>query len=322
MLSEIASHIQQTISNFTENDSLILNESHYKIDKNNFQPIIAAKPEGKALIFIDGGQAEILSAGNFCLSFIRVAAITFKDNQKTKCLQNEFYLFTTAAYQNKELYYQAKIFTRQEQLIEEQDLLISSSHPSIKTGLERAPIGKISAMARRFAELALARIIAADNAVNSNVPLIILDGTLEKTLANEEKYLGQLGNNVSSIAKTSSLFTATGNSPAVLLSRLSPPGVWHYPITEQTSLVKLNPAARHIFRFEGNRQALPHLIANSSDALFLGYPYGLILADKLARVSEQEKQSLSMQFLLKRENKALSEYLQNTNAHQILDRIS
>lgn len=317
MLSEIASHIKQAIKNYTENDSLILNSYHYKINKNNFQPIIAAKPEGKAIAFIDGGQAEILSAGNFCLSLIRVATIVLKDNEKIKYIQREFYVFTTAVYQDNDLYYQAKIFTKQEQLIDEKDLFISSSHPSIKTGLERAPIGKISTMARRLAELALAKTIAADNAVN----FIVLDGTLEKTFANEEKYLDQLSNNVSAIAKTSSLFTIFGNSPIVLLNRLSPPGAWRYPTTEKTSFIKLNPAAKHIFRFEGDGEVLPHLMQNSSDALFLGYPYGLTLADKLARVSEQEKKSLAMQFLLKRENKAISEYLQNTNAHEILDRI-
>jgi hypothetical protein len=60
---------------------------------------------------------------------------------------------------------------------------------------------------------------------------------------------------------------------------------------------------------------------NSSDALFLGYPYGLIAVDKLARVSNEEKRSMTMNILLRAENKDILEYLSTTNAHDILDRL-
>ena len=92
-------------------------------------------------------------------------------------------------------------------------------------------------------------------------------------------------------------------------------------IKEKTSFVKLHPQAKHVFRFEGDEEILPLLIYNSNDALFLGYPYGLILIDKIARVSNQEKNSLRMKFLLNKENKEISEYLRTADAHSILDNL-
>ena len=167
-------------------------------------------------------------------------------------------------------------------------------------------------MARRFAELALAKTTEAD--------YVLLDGTLEPTFKYEEMYLAELGSNVSALAKTNSLFTTCGNNPAVLLQKLSPhPHCWCYGIESRNYFIKLHPTAKHVFRFEGNTDILPYLIPQSTDPLFLGYPYGLTHADKMARVSNAERDSLKMSFLLREENKELASYLNVMNAHDILD---
>ena len=311
MINTISKHIKQVLTRFKEKDSLLFNNQLYTINKANFKEI-NVKNEPKTMAFIDGGQAEILSAANFCLSFIRIAAVTFQNTKRVNFVKNEFYLFTTALYQETELYYQSKIFSFAEALIEENDLFISSNDSSIKNGMERAPITKVANIARRFAELKLATQIKSD--------FIILDGTLEKTFNQEEKYLTLLPFNVSVLAKTSSLFTTLGNSPVVLLNKIGPQGCWCYFVNDTTAFVKLHSQARHIFRFEGNKEILPLLLENSSDALFLGYPYGLIFADKVARVSDEEKQALRMKFLLCKENREIVDYLQATNAHSILDK--
>lgn len=168
-------------------------------------------------------------------------------------------------------------------------------------------------MARRFAELAVAAMVAVD--------VIVLDGTLEPSFRNEEKYLPKLPVNVCALAKSSSLFTASGNSPVVLLNKLSPSGRWSYFVEEQSYFVKLHEKARHVFRFTGNKDFLPYLVENSTDALFLGYPYGLIAVDRFARVSNEEKRSLKMNLLLKADNKEIAEYLSATDAHDILDNL-
>ncbi len=313
MLQKISQEIRELLTNFSENDKIIFNNKPINISKNNFQPILPLT-EHKTIAFIDGGQAEILSAGNFCLSFIRIFAQTFKDNKKTNSYKNEFYLFTRAKEIEGKLFYLSKLFPLGDKLIQEDDLLIDSNDPTIRAGIERAPISRVTNIARRFAELSLATQVKAD--------FVILDGTLEPTFKNEEKYLTKLPENICSLAKTSSLFTTSGNSPIILLNKISLQDCWSYFLENKTYFVKLHQKAKHVFRFEGNPEALPHLIKNSQDPLFLGYPYGLIFADKLARISNTERNSLKTKFLLKKENREILNYLNTTNAHDILDTIS
>lgn len=339
MISEISRHLKEKINSFTGDDSLIYNSKIIKINKNNFETIPEI-PENKSIAFIDGGQAEIVSAGNFCVSFIRVAAVIFQNNKKISGCKKEFYLLTTARYVNDnlingnlangDLIYESKMFCSNsgDKLVAEKDLLISSTDPTIKAGIERAPISKISSMARRFAELSMASQVASGAASQTEADFVVIDGTLEQTYKNEEIYLGRLNAKVCSLAKSSSLFTVSGNSPAVLLNKLGLSGCWRYFVDKNGAeqnyfnyFVKLHEKAKHVFRFMGDKEALPYLAGNSSDALFLGYPYGLIAADKLARISNEEKNSLRMNFLLRSENKEIAEYLNTANVHEILDRM-
>ena len=312
MLDTISKELKAKIQQFPPSDHLIFNNNVIEIDKNNFEKIAPHHP-ALSIAFVDGGQAEIISAGNFCLSFIRVGALVYQDNIKVKDYQHEFYLLTTAKYENNDLIYESKIFSNTPSLLSESDLVISSNHHTIRRGMERASISSVANTARRFAELSLCAKITAD--------VIVLDGTLDPTLKDEEKYLSKLSANVCAIAKSSSLFTTSGNSPIVLLHKLSPQGCWNYSVEGDTFFVKLHPLAKHIFRYTGKKEFLSPLTENSTDALFLGYPYGLIAVDRLARVSNEEKKSLKMNILLKAENKEIAEYLSTTNAHDILDNL-
>ena len=122
------------------------------------------------------------------------------------------------------------------------------------------------------------------------------------------------------MAKSSSLFTVNGLSPVVLLNRMAPRGIWKYQLNDSTSFVKLHQNAKHVFRFEGI-DCLSYLISNCKDALFLGYPYGLILADQLARVSNEQKNSMRMKLILNEKNKEIKDALFTQNAHDILDNL-
>ena len=309
MLKDIAEYLRKKVELLSSEDKLIYNNKILAVDRNNFS-MISGEVKQKTIAFIDGGQAEILSAGNFCLSFIRIGALVFRDNKKTKDYKHEFYLLTTARYERGTLLYESKIFG--DRIIDENDLLISSEDSSIRIGMERAPISRVSSMARRFAELSLAKKVEAE--------VVVLDGTMETTFRNEEKYLN-LPENVCSIAKSSSLFTTSGNSPTVLLNQISPEGCWSYLVEGNSYFVKLHPGSKHVFRFMGDKEYLSLLSENSKDALFLGYPYGLIAVDKFARVSNSEKNTMRMNLLLRDENKKLADYLSTSDAHQILDNI-
>lgn len=362
MLSSITHEISTHIASFPHHDDhIIFNNKAVKIDHDKFQTINSSSIShsfSKIIAFLDGGQAEIINGGNFCLSFIRVAAQLFRENEilgkekesantektelmkkeliKKGLIKNDFYLFTKAVWRNNDLLYESSIFPlREGKIIDQNDLTISSYDSSLKVGNERAPITRVASLARRFAELALAQQISADHSADHSADYVVLDGTLEGTFTGEDKYLQQLPSAIAALAKTSSLFTTSGNNPIVLLNKLAPFGCWHYFVdnakdgqgtpTHQTYFVKLHPQSKHVFRLEGNTEVLPALlpilVEQSQDAVFLGYPYGLILADKLARVSNEERNALRMNFLLRKENKEIVEYLHSTNAHEILDKV-
>jgi hypothetical protein len=323
MITQISLAIKEKILSFPSEDKLLFNNKLIQIDKTNFIPINTPSTF-KTIAFIDGGQAEIISAGNFCLSFIRIFAQVFQNNQKKESFKHEFYLLTTAKWNSndlngskaEELFYESKIFPiLGEKLIEEDDLLISSNDATIKSGVERAAISKVTNIARRFSELSLAVKL------QEKVDFIILDGNLDATYKNENKFTSKLNANVSALAKTSSLFTVSGNSPVVLLNKINPNSCWSYFVDGKTYFVKLHEKAKHVFRFDGNKEVLPLLAANSHDAIFLGYPYGLIHTDKFARVSNEERNALRMQFLLRKENKEIMDYLSTSNAHEVLDKL-
>ena len=301
MLNQIALHLKKNLADFPQEDSIIFKNQRYQIHPKNFFQIY---PEKNEITFIDGGQAEIITSSTFCISFIRIVAVQFPSKHVTK---KEFFLLTTTKTKNNQIFYESKLFG--DMLINELDLYISSEDTSIKIGRERASITSITNIARRLAELSLA----------SSYQHVLLDGSLDNKYNNEEKYIKP---HFSALAKSSSLFTTSGNSPSVLLNKLGPEGLWKYELNQETSFVKLHPNAKHIFRFDGNKTIISSLISNSKDALFLGYPYGLILADTLARVSNSEKESLRMKFFLNNQNKDIIQYLQTSNAHSILDSLS
>ena len=83
--------------------------------------------------------------------------------------------------------------------------------------------------------------------------------------------------------------------------------------------IKLNKKSRHIFRFEVYKKnkfdvnEILTLLKINQDPVFLGYPYGLIEADKFARVTNNEKEYLKTILSLKR--------IEEKEAHEILDSI-
>jgi hypothetical protein len=331
MDKRIAHEIKSIIKTYSQNDKIIFKNRPLAVDLSNFSTIhpntdssendLLGKENNKTITYIDGGEAQIISVGNFCLSFIRIAAVKFCGVKKLDITKNEFFLLTSAKTNEGKLYYHSKIFPAVgEPLISELQLVIDSNDSTIRNGKERAQVSKVSNMARRFCELNLAKKLAKENYSD----YFFLDGTLEPTFLGEEELVNTLPNNVCALSKTSSLFTQLGNNPSILLSKIGPNGCFSYFLTDKTYFVKLHDSAKHVFRFETISdvdEILPLLLQNSIDPLFLGYPYGLIFADRIARVSNNEKSALSMKFLLNKENKEIADYLSTNNAHDILDRI-
>ncbi len=311
-LNILTQELLQKIKSFPKED--MFGENSY-FSPQNFFSINPARELDKTIAFIDGGQAELLSAGNFFAGFIRVAAIIMQGNQKIKQEKEEFFLLTTSINKKEDHWFESKIFSENKNLIREEDLLVSSQDHHLKNGTQAAKVSQALSMARRLAELALAAKIDAD--------FILIDGNLKKTLPKEEEFLLRLPRKVAALAKSSSRFTASGNSPAVFLNKFSPTGCWGYLMEEGDYFVKLQEKSKHVLPFEikdkEGLEMLPYLLPQCNDATFPGYPYGLILADRLARVSNEEKRILQSKILLDKKNEDILSYLSTLDAHDILD---
>ncbi|MCK4590008.1 MAG: hypothetical protein KAT77_06190 [Nanoarchaeota archaeon] len=308
-MDKIINSLKNIIPSHQE-DQICLDSKCVPIKKENFQEI--QPEENKLIAFIDGGQAQLLAAPNFSLDIVRIYVVIYKNKEKIKKLQKQFYILTKT---NEHLEFSVEIFG--DQIINPKDLTLSSLDPTLKQGTQRASINTIANIARRFSELAVCQEIAP------NVDFVILDGNLETTTTNENKYL-KLPNNVCALTKTSTLYSKKGNSVAGILNEISPETTWLYQVDKKNYFTKLHPKSNYVFHFQGNPQALNSLIQYSNDPVFPGYPYGLIYADRFARITNQEKEFLRTQLITKlgKDFEKLKKYINALNAHDILDNIS
>jgi len=340
IIDNIIKKLQETI-NF-DDDMLFFSEKGYKAIKileENFHKLETTKSDRK-IAFIDGGNAEILKAPNFSLQFIRVYAALFSHNRKIYSKKHEFYALITAE-NSKDILYKTKLFPSS--LLNEQNLIFHSYDKTLVSGINRASLSKIADVIRRFAELQLA-VNMLDEMHKDDI--VILDGDLQAKYTKENEYLEKLYTKaekknitITALSKTSQLLTQNGNSLSVVLLKKAPFDEWYYyPIAEITSkahqaemyFLKLHKNSRYIFKFEiYNKQnhdpkIFGLLKEQAKDPIFLGYPYGLIDADRYARVSNSELDYIKTKFLTKLGNefKDIQSSLNAVNAHDILDSIS
>lgn len=278
---------------------------------------IAPREHNKQIAFIDGGNSELLASSGFSLQMVRISALVMKKNKKIHSEKNEFFALTY----EKENKYTTQIFP-----------LKSSMHPdindfdcldsTIRIGAQKADISSIAGITRRFAELQLAKEIISKL---SKGDIILLDGSLKCKVTGEEKYMNILLNKaeekgiiVCALSKTSD----NAKIPNLRLDKAS------FCQMEDMFLVKLNNSSSYCFQFEINdrekiAEALEQLAKNANDAIFPGYPYGLLLADQFARISGREKDYLVTMFQIKAGKlwERLKQQINTKNAHSILDSI-
>ncbi len=320
-----------------------LNYKPYKISKDNFNPIKKTNGHSK-IAFIDGGNLEVLKAADFSLNFIRVYYSVYQNNKKTESKKYEFYALIYADNKNGEIFYKTKLFSENKEMLpSEEDLAFDSFDASLKSGQNRINISRIAGVVRRFSELKIASMVAGGL---DNEDILVLDGSLQSTMTNESRYLEELFKKgleknilITALSKSCTLMTDDGASLIAVLTTICPEAEWYYhPVAEIESLehqaemffVKFHEKSKHIFRFEvykkqksGVERAFNLLKENSNDPIFLGYPYGLIEADKFARVSNKELEYFKTMLALKLGDVSkLDKHLNVRNAHDILDKIS
>ncbi len=304
-----------------------------KLSDKNFTPV---KCQAMRIAYMDGGNAEIISSPSFALNFIRINFCIFNGSRhvspgiKSTC---EFYAAAYTSEHNGEICYKTAVLPiNGDFLPTEKSLTFSITDKTLMDGIFMVRMEKLGQVARHFAEWKAMTSIAQ----NESVDAVIKDGTLQAGVTNDENYLNNiykaaLQKNVivGSVAKSSSMFTTTGKDLLYVIGKMTTEKQWCYhPIVHvqnpqhrsEIAAVKLNEHATHAFRLEiFNKQftsdvlkrVAEGLATNSRDPRFPGYPYGLLKAHQLAKITLREVEYHRSRF----------RSLIRSSAHDALDRL-
>ncbi len=285
--------------------SAILVGSHERIPlkKESFQslkPVVGAK-----LVFVDGGNGEVLKGPNVSVQFLRLYAVWYDNNVRVERDLREFFLVVLAHQKGLDLAFEATLFDLAG--VELRKFSFDAFDPALSFANRRAEPAAVAGHVRKLLELQLCEE-ACRNLKSGSV--LVCDGDLEprgELMSEVVRLLRTTAQRVNAVvlglSKTSTLCTDSGNSALVALRDIAPEGSWLYYSGSSVAFVKLHPNSGYVFRcdvFQHDRQSLPSalsaLCANSADPAFLGYPYGLLDADKFAQVTSEETSQLKARF--------------------------
>jgi hypothetical protein len=314
--------------------------------------------------FVDGGNEPIIKSSDFNISLCRVAGILY-DAKSFVQLQKmpsiiEFYSATIIeTFENDNLYFITRLFPREERYkkyLPKKDIKISFKDPSIRIGGKFLfEFERFGGIAMRFAEWTYANHFIESELNNGDI--FIRDGSLQTGYMGEIEYANELFTTglkknviITGLSKSCRLITKNGNSLIALIDyhakKKFPKESWYYhPILKITKadnqadiyFVKFNKLSTRPFRFDIYlKQAktldqkkteiiLSNLVNNSNDLSFIGYPYGLIKVDQMARISKRELESEKIQLLVEFDKEIYEQFilprLQSVDAHDILNKI-
>ncbi|VVB75260.1 NurA domain protein [Candidatus Tiddalikarchaeum anstoanum] len=279
------------------------------VSEKNFKQLSSKK---SADIFaIDGGNAIIADGGGWIISLLKVVVAGYNGYEK-KIIKKKDYLLTILHKDNFEF------------LLESEGRNIDIKLPDFSNEeIENVP-SKVMKILEWQECMDLCRM---------EKQIIIMDSPLDADNKTEEdiiKNVEKTNNVVVGFSKTSRLRTNTGRSFLGVLNHMVKGREWYYyPIFENepvnTFVVKLNKRAKfcnkvQVFKKEKNfDEIFSYLSFFANDSEMLGYPYPLIKADKLARITgfEKKKESVRIERLLKKAN--LDDDLYSQNEHGELD---
>ncbi len=308
-----------------------------KIDKNKFESFPETKTR-KNLVFVDGGSLEIIKTPSVSLFFNRIYYTNYSKNKRQENKIFEFYTLITAKSEAEKIVFKTETFFIKNKLNLKEHFFDSFDRKLIQ-GNRRAEISIVGNILRRLAE------IETINEINKTYAesIIILDGSLEAVYPYEEELLEEIvkntQNTICGLSKTTTLFTSGGKTLTAHLSSQTEKEKWIYEFAKRHEkthnadifFLKTHPKSNYIFRIDINNQK-PYnkeeifslIEENSKDPVFLGYPFGLVEADRFARVSHKEKEALELQIkiLFGKEYEKLKKHMLTKNAHEILDSIS
>lgn len=313
---------------FQKGGSSILVGSHdiIPIKREGFIPI-ASSLSPPTIVFVDGGNGELLKGPNVSVQFVRIYATWYHLNARVKRELKERIVVVVAQKKDMDLSFETKVFDIDGNELSSRSF--DAFDPALAFAGRRADPSTVAGYVRKLLELGFAENIIEQLKEND---ILVRDGDLEPfgaaveervkflRLVSEKKKVIVLG-----LSKTSTLCTDSGNSATHVLSTIAPSGSWVYYSGGRVGFVKLHQKSDYVFRCDILQQdkdsllkAAPLLAANAEDPAFLGYPYGLIEADKFAQVTKDELAQLRLRFAV--QSKEVFKSIEHAiDAHDLLN---
>jgi hypothetical protein len=273
--------------------------------------------------FVDGGHQEIFSKGDQSFYLLRFAYVKFNETKRVEQKVFETFIkINTSCPFNFEFSKELPFFKSSSYIINNRDLI---NCKNIQDCDVEAFINRI----RRIMELKLS--IDIIKKMNEG-EMIVLDGSIYpndydfeeiKDLVDlvPKKKIELIGFSKNSLIKSNS--GSILNEEILTFSKNINFNKWvcidvfsESSLNINTSYAYLHPLSDFCFRIDHlSNPILPleRLSSNSSDGSFLGYPYGLIIVDKLARVKNEEKAYIYSKYFLSKDLR------EKQNPHEILD---
>lgn len=323
--------------------------------KDNFKRI-KPKTADCRLACLDGGNLPVIKAPSFSVQFERVYFNCMRGDERIRLgipQKLEFFVAVTSSSDGEDITYETRFVPLDERFREflprEGDLVFDSYDETMREGQERMEIPRVGDVARAFAEWRYAAIVARELEKGD---ILVRDGTLHAPYTNLSAYAEgayevarKKGVLFAGVSKTSHLYTTTGLPLVAAVNRMAREGgveaPWYYgnlvEITDpahkaDVNFARLNKQSDYVFRTEvlkgqeGEKDKIMSALAsNSKDVSFPGYPYGLVDADKNARVSYEELDALRM-VLFSEISKAgdfegFKDFLAGSEAHEWLNKV-
>lgn len=324
-MNAFGSIIQLLGSRLERQSSAVLVGSHGRIPlrPEYFSEIV---PSSGGVVFVDSGSGEILFGPNVCVSFIRTCVLEYEKNVRVARSVSEYFLSVIAVKRNLDLGFQVDLFSKEGALL--RSFEFDAQDPAFAlSGLRADPLAVVSAV-RKFLEFEL---VGDALSKLSKGGVVVRDGDLDARGALLESARLSLrtaalskGVAVIGLSKTSRLCTDSGDSAVVAVRSIAKDGSWLYFAGGEVGFVKLHRLSKYVFRFDAFAEkdavkaAAGVLALNSSDPAFLGYPYGLLDADKTAQVTKAELAELRLRFAVQSGEK-FKVFESAIDAHGILD---
>lgn len=295
---------------------ILVGKERIPIRKDAFFQLSSESP--KKIVFVDGGNAEFLSGPNVSLQFARFYAGVWENNVRIKRETQECVIASVMQKNGDDVTFDVTVFSMDGEELRKYSVDVFDERVSF--GKRRAEPYAVGNLVRKKLEIEFAASFAK---TLSKGDLLVRDGEIDsdieetKLLLDSSKTCALL-----SVSKTCRLCTDSGSSALFVLEKLAPVGSWLYFAGGSVAFAKLHENGKHIFRVDApsveSFNFLSNLLSNSNDPAFLGYPYGLMDADKFAQVTKDEIAQLKLRFAIK--SKELFGSLERAlGAHDILN---